>query len=179
MSQPSPDSADHQARFGRVNPSPDRSHGFTLPEIVIALFVGTILTVVAIPVLGNALTNMRLNSAVGAISGAISKTRYRAVMNSQIYTLAITTPANTYVVTNVNTGTADAAVPLPTPRIAINGGANATYSFTLCPNGMIYGAGGACAIGSPAPPALALTSQTRQINLSISSVGNVTKTTIY
>lgn len=143
------------------------------------MVVGTILTVVAIPLIGNALTSMRVNSAVNAVSSGISKTRYRAIMTSQTYTLAITTPGNSYVVTNVNTGKVDTAVPLPTQGIAINGGANATYSFTLCPNGMIYGAGGACAIGSPAPPALTITAQSRQVNISVSSVGNVTTTTIY
>ena len=111
------------------------------------------------------------------VSAAAGKTRYRAIMNSQIYTLAVSTPANTYVVTNLPTGVADLVVPLPSTLIAINGGGNATYTFTFCPNGTVYGAGGVCP-GANVPPALAFTFKGRQVNINVSSAGNVTTTTI-
>jgi prepilin-type N-terminal cleavage/methylation domain-containing protein len=159
--------------------SPTRgSRGFTIIELLIGVFVASILTAIAIPVFNSAMTNSRMNSMVSAITGTISSTRYQALMKSQIYTVAITAPANTYVVTNVTTNTAAPTVPLPTTLVLVNGGAG-TSTFTLCPNGVIYGAGGSCASGSAAPPAISISSGNRQINMSISSVGNVSTTIIH
>lgn len=155
------------------------SGGFTILELLLVVAIGIILTAVAIPMINSALNNMHVNSMVDAITGAVSKTRYQSIMTSQPYTLAITTPSNTYVVTNVTTGTAAATVPLPGQGVLINGGTAATYTLTLCPNGTVYGgAGGACP-GASLPPALSISSQGRQINVSISSVGNVTTTSVH
>lgn len=153
--------------------------GFTVPELLIVLIVGAVLTAIALPMYNSAMLNMRMNSMVGAISGAVSRTRYQSIMSSKIYTLAITAPGNSYVVTDVTDGTAASAVPLPSTSIAVNGGTAATYTFTLCPNGVVYGAGGVCATGSPAPPALALTCQSREIDITVSGVGNVTSNVIH
>lgn len=149
------------------------SRGFTIPELLIALFVATILTACALPVYTTAMSNMRMNSMVTALTRAISNARYQAVMNSQIYTVAITAPGNTYVVKNIGTGVSAAAVPLPSTLIAINGGTAATYTFTLCPNGTVYGSSGNCP-NANAIPAIALTYQTRETDVSVSGVGNVT-----
>jgi prepilin-type N-terminal cleavage/methylation domain-containing protein len=161
---------DHSAHFSEKQ---NNSRGFTVAELLIVLLVGTVLTAIAIPVMSSAMAIMRLNSTVSAITAAISQTHYRAIMNSQLYTLVLTTPNNTYVVTNVTTNTADAPMPLPNQAIALNGGASATYTFTLCPNGTVYGAGGTCP-GNNLPPALTATYQGRQTNINVSSVGNVT-----
>jgi prepilin-type N-terminal cleavage/methylation domain-containing protein len=152
--------------------------GFTLPELLIGMVVASILAAVAIPLYNSAMTTMRLNETVNAISGAMSRTRYQAVMNSQVYTLTLTEPANTYVTKNVSTGVAAAAVPLPSSVILVNGGSAGTYTFTFCANGTVYGAGGVCP-NSNAIPALALTYQTRETDISISGTGNVTSTTIH
>jgi Tfp pilus assembly protein PilE len=160
------------ARFAR------RSSGFTVLELLLVVAVGIILAGVAIPMMSSAMNNMHVNSVVDAITGAVSKTRYQSIMTSQPYTLAITAPSNTYVVTNVTTGTASATVPLPNQTVAINSGTAATYTFTFCPNGTVWGAGGGCP-GIVLPPALSVSSQGRQVNLSISSVGNVTTTSIH
>ena len=161
--------------LGAVRP---RSRGFSLLELVIVTAIGTILTLVSIPVINTTMAGMRLSSTVNSLTGALSAARYRAIMNSQVFTLALAEPANTYVVTNVGTGQADAAVPLPSKAVAINGGGTATYTFTFCPNGIVYGSGGVCP-GNNTPPALTATSLGRQINISVSSVGNVTTTTIH
>ncbi|HTU35553.1 MAG TPA: prepilin-type N-terminal cleavage/methylation domain-containing protein [Candidatus Acidoferrum sp.] len=156
------------------------SGGFSVIELLIVVVVGAILTAIAVPLFNSAMTNMHMNSMASAISAAVSKTRYRAIMNSQTYVLDVHTPANTYIATNQGTGQTDRAVPFPSSTIAINGGTTATYEFTLCPNGMVYGAGGSCAsAGNTTPPALSITYQGRQINISVSSVGNVTTTTIH
>lgn len=152
-----------------------RESGFTMPELLVGVFVAVIITAMAVPIYQNTLMNWRMNSMASAITGAISSTRYQALSKSQTYTLAITAPANTYVVTNVSTGTAATAVPLPSNQILVNGGTG-TSTFTLCPNGVVYGAGGSCATGSPNPPAISVSYNTRKINISVSSVGNVSTT---
>jgi prepilin-type N-terminal cleavage/methylation domain-containing protein len=158
--------------------------GFTVPELLITAVIGTVLTVVAIPMFYNALNNMRLSNMVSNLSGIVSSTRYQAIMKSQVYTLVITVPANTFVVTNFSTSTAGAATPLANGQtIKLNGGTAATYTFTLCPNGTVYGAtSGLCpgqaGFASVAPPALSVTYGSRQVNIAVSTVGNVTTTTI-
>lgn len=153
-------------------------HGFTLPELLVTLLVASVLTAIAIPVMNAAMISMRLNSTVTAMSSAISNTRYRAIKDSQVYTLTVTTPGNTYVVTNVGTGTADSAVPLPNSGTALNGGGSATYTFTLCPNGTVYGAGATCP-GNNTAPALAATYLGRETDIGVSGAGNVTTTHIH
>lgn len=160
----------------RSRPLRSRS-GFTLIEMVLVVLVGMTMAAIAIPVLTKAMTNMRINSAVGQFSGAIASARFRAIKNSQQYTLVLTTPANTYVVTNTVTSQADSAVPLPS-YITITGATGSTFTYTLCPNGIVYGAGG-CSPNPNTPPALSFTYQNRQINIAVSDVGNVTTTTIH
>ncbi len=150
-----------------------RQRGFTLPELLVGLVVAAILAAVALPMYNTAMNNMRMNGTATAISGAVSRTRYQAVMTSQTYTLAITAPANTYVVKNLATGVAAAAVPLPNPVIAINTGTAATYTFTFNPNGTVTGAGGG------AIPALVLTYVGHETDIAVSGVGNVTTKTVY
>lgn len=157
-----------------------RSSGFTVLELMVVVAISIVLTAAAIPMIKSAMNSMHVNSMVEAISGAVSKTRYKSIMTSQPYTLAITAPSNTYVVTNVTKGTASAAVPLPSQTVAINGGAGATYTFTFCPNGTVYGTGATCAPpGGALPSALSISSQGRQVNISVSSVGNVTTTSVH
>jgi prepilin-type N-terminal cleavage/methylation domain-containing protein len=152
--------------------------GFTVAELLIAMVVGVILTAMSVPVLSSTMSRMKMNSATSSISSAITKSRYRSIRNSDIFTLAITAPQNTFVLTDATTNVADAAVPLP-KDVAINGGKSAVYTYTLCPNGTVYGAGGACINNVNPPPALVLTYSTRQTNITVSTVGNVTAKVIH
>lgn len=153
-----------------------RSSGFTVLELLFVIAVGLILAVMAVPMMTSALASMKLNSAVAQLSSAISSTRYRAIKDSQTYTLALTTPANTFVVTNVGASpqTTDPAVPLPT-YVSFTG-TSSTITYTLCPNGMVYGSGGTCPNGN-APPSLTASYDGKQVSISVSRVGNVTTTT--
>jgi len=152
--------------------------GFSMLELTVVLLIAGILAAFAIPVVDASMTSLRLNSTTTAMSSAISNTRYRAIKDSQIYTLVLTTPANTYVVKNTATGATDPLAPLPYPAIALNGATSTTYTFTLCPNGTVYGAGGACP-GNSAPPTIAATYQGKETDISVSSAGNVTTKTIH
>jgi prepilin-type N-terminal cleavage/methylation domain-containing protein len=152
--------------------------GFTIVELLIVVLVGSLLTAISVPLYKSAMISMQLNSTVSAISGAISQTRYAAIMNGHVYTLVLTTPGNTYVVSDVTEGTSNAAVPLPTTAILINGGTSATYTYTLCPNGTAYGTGGTCIGNNTVPPALSATNNGRQVNINVSGVGSVISTRI-
>ena len=159
----------------------DNSAGFTLAELLIAVAVGLVMTAFAIPVLGPALSRMKINSDVATISATISRTRYRAIRDSNILTMAITAPQNTYVVSELDaiTGntTADPVEPLP-GEVKLNSGTG-TFTYTFCPNGTVYGAGGTCVGNSNLPPTLATTYQNLQTNITVSTVGNVTTTVIH
>ena len=160
---------DSEQQEWRTTGEPPRcQRGFSVPELLIVMLVAAVLTAVAMPMYNSAMNNMRMNGTASAISGAVSRTRYRAVMTSQAYTLVITAPANTYVVKNLSTAVSDSAIPLPNSGIAINGGTAGTYTFTLNANGTVSGAGGG------AIPALALTYQGHETDITVSGVGNVT-----
>jgi Tfp pilus assembly protein FimT len=152
-------------------------------ELLIVVVVGGIITAIAIPVLNTAMNNMRMNSVVSGISAALSKTRYRAVMTNQVYTLVLTTATDTFVVTNTGTGVADAKAPLPSTLVVLTGATAGTFTYTFCPNGMVYGAAAVCTItnnvANNAAPTITATYQGRQMTVNVSSVGNVTNTTIY
>jgi len=155
--------------------------GFSIVELLIVVLVGGILTAMAIPKFQSTMASMQLNSTVSTISAAVSQTRYSAIMNSQIYTLDFTVAPNvytTYVVTNITTNTVNPSASLPSKTILINGGTAATYSYTFCPNGIVYGAGGICTGNGNAPPALSATYGGRQENINVSTVGNVQTTRI-
>jgi Tfp pilus assembly major pilin PilA len=154
------------------------SAGLSLPELVIGMAIAAILTAMSVPVVNSTMSRMRMNSAVSSISTAISKARYQAIRNSDIYTLAISVPQNTYIVTDVSSNVANTAVPLPN-IVAINGGTSAVFTYTLCPNGTVYGAGGTCTNNTNAPPALIVTYSQLQTNINVSTVGNVTTTVIH
>jgi len=158
--------------------SASRVAGFTIAELLIAMAVAAILAAMSVPIVNTTMARMRMNSAVSAISSSISKARYQAIRNSDIYTLAISVPQNTYVVTDVSTNVASSAVPLPN-TVAINGGSAAVFTYTLCPNGTVYGAGGTCTNNVNAPPALIVTYSQLQTNINVSTVGNVTTTVIH
>jgi prepilin-type N-terminal cleavage/methylation domain-containing protein len=165
----------------RVEPREYARRGFSIVELLIVVLVGGILTAMAIPKFQSTMLNMQLNSTVSTISAAVSQTRYSAIMNSQIYTLVFTVAPNTYttyVVTNVTTSTSNASASLPNLAILVNGGTAATYTYTFCPNGVVYGAGGICTGNANAPPALTITNGGRQENINVSSVGNVQTTRI-
>lgn len=55
--------------------------GFSLIELLVVLAIGTVLTVIAVPITINAMKSYRLTAAVSAATGAIQATRYAAIMH--------------------------------------------------------------------------------------------------
>jgi prepilin-type N-terminal cleavage/methylation domain-containing protein len=154
-----------------------RARGFTLLEAIVAVVIGSVLTAMAIPVWVQQMAQMRLSSAVSTLSSAMTRTRYRAIMTSQPYTVTITSPADTYTITNQGTSVADNPVAFTPSAVAINGGGGGTYSYLFCPNGTVWNSGTTCP-GSGTPATITAAFEGRQINLTISGVGNVTTTNI-
>ena len=152
--------------------------GFTLLELLFSMLVGTVLTAMTLPLWSSAQSYMRLNSAVSTMSSALTQTRFQSIMTSQPYSVTINSPANTYVVTNLTTTVATNAIPITPHAVAINGGAAGTYTYVFCPNGTVWAGGAACP-GAGIPAVLTSAYQGRQVNLNISSVGNVTTVMVH
>jgi len=70
--------------------------GFTLIELLVVLAIGTVLTVIAVPITLNAMKSYRLMAAVSAATGAIQATRYAAIMHGYP---GVGSPGYAYVIT--------------------------------------------------------------------------------
>jgi len=73
-----------------------RIDGFSMLEVVITLAVVMTLLAMALPTTHNALRNYRLTAAVSAATGAISATRYQAIMHAYPYNLTFNSTDATY-----------------------------------------------------------------------------------
>ena len=71
-----------------------RSDGYSFLQIVITLVVVSTLVATAVPTTVNALRNYRLIAAVSAATGAISATRYQAIMHAYPYNITFSTNGN-------------------------------------------------------------------------------------
>jgi prepilin-type N-terminal cleavage/methylation domain-containing protein len=171
---------EEELMHGRNSSFQQRSRGFTMLETAMVILILGVLVAITLPFYNGSRSDSQMNSTVGSISAVLTQTRYAAIMNSQVYTVVFTAPANTYVVTNVATSTSQSAVPLPYTTVLINTGTAATYTFTFCPNGIAYGAvSGLCPPSTVVtPPVLTLSNLTRKVQLNVSSVGNVTPTSL-
>jgi len=73
-----------------------RSDGYSFLQIVITLVVVSTLVAMALPTTVNALRNYRLTAAVSAATGAISATRYQAIMHAYSYNITFNSSNATY-----------------------------------------------------------------------------------
>ncbi len=70
------------------------SEGYTVLQMVVTLGVIGVLASFALPSTVNALRNYRLSAAVTAATGAISATRYQAIMRAYPYNITFSTNGN-------------------------------------------------------------------------------------
>ena len=61
-----------------------RPSGFSMIELVVTMSIILVVTSIAIPMIGNAMSGYRLKEAVVSVTGAIQATRYRAIAKRQL-----------------------------------------------------------------------------------------------
>jgi len=83
--------------------------GYSLLQMIVTIAVIGVLSTFALPTLQNALRTYRLNAAASAASGAISATRFQAIMRAYPYQLTFSSTNATYQVANEPTGTSSFA----------------------------------------------------------------------
>jgi Tfp pilus assembly protein FimT len=92
------------------------SEGYSLLHLVVTLAVVSVLSSFAVPTTVNALRNYRLTAAVAAATGAITATRYQAIMHAYPYNITFSTNGNYQVASEppgaTSFGNVGSAVPL-------------------------------------------------------------------
>jgi prepilin-type N-terminal cleavage/methylation domain-containing protein len=154
-----------------------RTRGFTLIEMLIGVAIGTVLTVVAVPVITAEVQVLRLSSAVTAAAQSIQAARFQAIQNGYPYNITFTPSTFTYQVANEvppattfsNVGT---AVPLSGTILTLN----ASTVLQFAPNGVVTCT--TCGTGMAVNGAvMTITYAGHTATISISSVGYVSTST--
>ena len=124
------------------------SRGYSTLELVTVIAVGMIMAAIALPIVKSSLQSFRVQSAVSSISGAISSTRYHAIVDGCPYAVSLRKATNTYQVSSTVTGGAcsatftniGSAVPFGnTAQIALS----QDVAFQFSPGGSVLVTGGA------------------------------------
>ncbi len=166
------------AASGREALPPGR--GFSLLELVIAVAIGLIITLLAIPLMLNVSAYLRLRGAVSSVNGAIQSTRYQAVFQGVPYQVVFLAAANTYQVQNqpaspgpfVNVCPGGlAACPVPLSGTGTPVTLNQDTTFTFRPGGAVQSPQAAAGITT-----LILTMGARTATIKVSSYGNTNVT---
>ena len=146
------------------------SRGLTLVELLFVLLIGTILTVIALPLITNVMGTYRLRAAVSSVAGAIQTTRYQAISSGCRYQLVLKKAASTFQVQSApdpNNPTVFAnvggTVPLASSSIPVVLGADTTLQFR--PSGVV-----AATVGAQT---LTLTYQGKTETITVSSYGTI------
>lgn len=84
----------------RIHLSRGMSRGFTMLELVMVVAIGIILAAMAVPAITSEMEILRLNSAAVSAAGAISSTRYQAIMHGYKYQIAFSKDNLTYQISN-------------------------------------------------------------------------------
>ena len=88
--------------------------GFSLVELLIVVVIISVVTALLLPILNNAVANIRLRSAAGELSGLMQETRILAAKKNTVYDIKFTTMGGVqaaYVDSNLN-GAYDAGEPV-------------------------------------------------------------------
>jgi Tfp pilus assembly protein FimT len=85
------------------------TRGYSTVELVFVIAVGMIVTAMALPIVKSSLQSFRVQSAVSSMSGAISSTRYHAIVDGCPYAVSFKKATNTYQVSSTVTGGACSA----------------------------------------------------------------------
>lgn len=144
----------------------NRDHGYTMIEIIMALLVSSVLTLIAVPQVKSMVYNYRLQGAVASCTWAIQSTRYQALQQGYPYQVAFSSSGGTYQIQNETPGATSYsnvgnAIPISGATITMN--QDTTLQFK--PNGAVTATTGALTF--------TLTYQGVTKTISVSTYGNV------
>jgi len=113
------------AEQGRALAVRQARSGFSMIELVVTLAVILVVTAIAVPMIGSAMSGYRLKEAVLSVTGAIQATRYRAISAGYEYRVVFTSATMTYQVQSDPTRTGAYAnvgntVPLTSSKTTLN-----------------------------------------------------------
>jgi len=144
----------------------NRSRGYSLVEIIMAMLIGSVLTAVAIPSVQSGIYNYRINSAVAMAKWAIQSTRFQALAKGYPYQVVFTASSASYQIQNLPSGTTyqnvGTAIPLASWPMTFS--QNTTINFL--PNGFV-----SATVGSNA---FTITYKGVTATVTVSNYGNVT-----
>lgn len=153
--------------------------GFTLIEALIVIAISLVLAGIALPVFLGAMNNYRLNAAVSAAAGALSTTRFQAIMHGYSYQIVFTSSGLSYQVYNevppaTTYSAVGSAIPLPSAGPIAMTGTNFTCTFTA--NGIAACAANPGGASSFQLKLMHLTTVVKSNTITVSGVGNVSVT---
>jgi prepilin-type N-terminal cleavage/methylation domain-containing protein len=148
--------------------TPKPARGFSLIEMIFVVGIVLLMSVMAVPLVNNAMVIYRLRAAVSSVTGAIQTTRYQAISSGYPYQVVFNATANTLQVqsdpnftgTFANVGN---SIPLAGSSIPVVLGTSTTLQFR--PSGIV-----AATVGSTT---LTLTYGAKTETITVSSYGNV------
>jgi type IV fimbrial biogenesis protein FimU len=117
-----------------------RSAGFTLIELLVTLAIVIIVVAMAIPLIGSAVAQFRMNSAVLSVTGIIQATRYRAISAGVPFRVSFKSAALTYQLQSfdtVNNTWNSVGNAVPFAGAAVNPVLNADITLQFRPNGVV------------------------------------------
>lgn len=144
-----------------------QSSGFTMVEALVVVAIGLIVTLIALPLMQNMASYMRMRAAAATVSGAIQNTRYNAIYNGYPYQLTLTKANRTLQVSNLpplaatfsNVGN---AIPFATsPKVQLN----QDTVFQFRPSGVVNVISGS--------NVMTVTCGNRVATITVSGLGNV------
>jgi Tfp pilus assembly protein FimT len=143
-----------------------QERGYTMIEIVMAMLVGIVLTVMAAPQVKTVVNNYRLNSAVAMSKWAIQSTRFQALEKGYPYQVVFNAANQNYQIQNeappaVAYSNVGSTVPLAAWPMAVSG--NTTITFQ--PNGFVT---------SAPTNSFTITYKNTTATITVSNYGNVT-----
>src|SRR6267154_5796867 len=118
--------------------------GFTLPELLMGLLVGSILTAMAIPQVRTEMYQYRLQGAIASATWAIQSTRYQSLTEGYPYQVVFTHANSQYQIQNLPGGaTVYANVGSPVPLTGSPVTLNQDTTLQFLPNGAVTATVGA------------------------------------
>lgn len=142
--------------------------GFTVLELVFVVAIGMVMTTISVPMTKTALKAYHLSQAVTAVTGAIHRTRYQAIMHGYHYNIGFDQSAQSYQVANK----------VPPAAVFSNVGTAVPWGpagdVTISPSTTLEFLPGGTVKATTGSMSFSVTNGTTTKTITVSGVGNVT-----